>query len=447
VNNSLLTRFANEETMVAPDKMARFESCLRGAEAATESIEARLADGDQMALMDDFWPEPGDWRAAYRPYVVVDGILQIPVKGVLLNDFPWALGSWATGYDYIWRAFERGMGDLNVDGIALICDTPGGMVAGNFDLVDKMYAMRGTKPVAGFAHESAYSAGYSIISSADPGRVYVSRTGGVGSIGVVTTHVDQSKLMSDIGYAITFIHAGAHKVDGNPYEPLPASVKADIQERIDALYSIFVATVARNRGLDESAVRATEARCFMAPQALSNGLADHIGTLNDALADFSASLNPEQGDTTMADVTQADHEMAVTAARTEGETAGRAAAAPEIAAAVLQGGTDERARISAILESTEAATRPAAAKMLAFDTDKDPVSATAALGKLPEESASAPETSAAAPKGMFVAGMDGSPNPDLTDTAGGDDAEKNGESDIALARSFGMGGLRPAERQ
>ena len=432
MSNPLLARFANEPTLVAPDRLALFEACLRGAEVTLAQIESAT---EQPVMADDFWYDEGDWRAAYRPYVVKDGVLQIPIKGVLLNNFPWALGSWATGYDYIWRAFERGMGDLNVKGIALICDTPGGMVAGNFDLVDRMYALRGTKPVAGFAHESAYSAGYSIISVADPGQVHVSRTGGVGSIGVVTTHVDMSKLMSDIGYAVTFIFAGSHKVDGNPYEPLPDAVKADIQERIDALYAIFVSTVARNRGLDEEAVRATEARCFMAPQALSNGLADKIGTLDDSLAAFSASLIPDEGDTTMADPKQADHETALAAARTEGETAGLAAGIEQGRA---EGITAERSRISAILDSEEAKTRPAAARMLAFDTDKDAASASAALAKLPAEGvATETVTTAGAPAGMLAAAMDGSQNPELGE-AGQDDVS---DDPITLARSFGMAGV------
>lgn len=436
----LLSRFANEPCLVSHERAAQFESCLRAADDACLRLEAFEAN-EAPRMQDDFWPEPDSWLAAYRPYVVVDGVLQIPVKGVLLNDFAYALGTWATGYDYIWRAFKRGMEDENVKGIALICNTPGGMVAGNFDLVDKMYALRGTKPVAGFAAESAYSAGYSIISVADPGQIHVTRTGGVGSIGVVTTHVDMSKLMDDIGYGITFIFAGAHKVDGNPYEPLPDAVKADIQERIDALYSIFVALVARNRGLSEDAVRATEARCFMAPQALSNGLADTIGSLDDSLADFSASLIPQQGELPMAESTQAEtpNPVDTDAIRAEAETQGHAAGLVE---GTAQGATAERDRIAAILNSDVASKRPAAARMLAFDTDKDADSAIAALGKLPEEQSSSSQTSAGAPKGMFAAAMSGSDNPDLGENGEDDtDAQTDGRDAVALFRSIGLAGF------
>ncbi len=33
-------------------------------------------------MQDDYWPAPDTWLAQYRPYVVKNGILLIPVKGV-----------------------------------------------------------------------------------------------------------------------------------------------------------------------------------------------------------------------------------------------------------------------------------------------------------------------------------------------------------------------------
>ena len=242
--NPIMARFVATPSLVAPEMREWFESCLAAAAAhpRTSEMLTDLAESD-----DGFWPAPDDWRAAYRPYVVQDGILQIPVKGVLLHGFSFALGGWATGYVYIWRAFQRGIEDPNVRGIALICDSPGGHVAGNFDLVDRMYALRGTKKVWAFAHEGAYSAAYSIASVAD--TIWVSRTGGVGSIGVVAAHLDVSGAMEQAGMRVTFIFAGRHKVDGNAYEALPDEVRERLQSRIDELYGVFTATVSRNRGL------------------------------------------------------------------------------------------------------------------------------------------------------------------------------------------------------
>lgn len=285
MRNSFLARFVSAPAMLAPLMLDRFRACLDIASVEWSRFQER--DAQVPAQMEDgFWYAAGDWRAQFRPYVVKDGVLHIPVKGVLLNDFPFAFGAWATGYEYIWRAFQRGLEDGNVRAIALVEDSPGGEVAGNFDLVDRIFAARGQKPIRAFAAESAYSAAYSIASAAD--QITVTRTGGVGSIGVVTMHIDVSKALDDDGYKITFIHAGKHKVDGNAYEPLPDEVKARIQARIDGLYDLFVATVARNRGLEESAVRSTEALTYSASEALSVRLADNIGSLDDALAAFAA---------------------------------------------------------------------------------------------------------------------------------------------------------------
>lgn len=412
--NPFLARFADHApALVAQGQHGLFQNCLTQAAAQMADFERRDTMSERPVMHDDFWFPANDWRATFRPYVVKAGILYIPVKGVLLNDFGYSLGSWATGYTYIWKAFERGMADPEVKGIALVCHTPGGEVAGNFDLVDKMYAMKGTKPIYGFAHEAAYSAGYSLISVAD--TIWVSRTGGVGSIGVVTSHVNMATAMEKYGYEITFIFAGKHKVDGNPYEALPDDVKARIQTRIDALYDVFVSTVARNRPrLSEQEVRDTEALTFTAPEAVSNGLADKIGSLDDAVAAFAADLSSDEGEEQMSAqkdntaVDQAVHEAAVATARTEGEAAGRSA---------------ERSRIVAIIGGDVGKERPTAALAAALETDMTADQANAFLGKLPVEKSEAPaaavagteEPVAGTPGGgvgnRFDDAMQNSPNP------------------------------------
>lgn len=328
MTNPWLAQFANEPALVAPHLNDRFEACLNAlvGEDFSASIQAARAEGQG----DDFWTELGE-RATkwFRPYVVRDGLLLVPVKGVLLNSFPYQFGNWATGYEYIWKCVERGLADQNVRGIAFVIDSPGGMVAGNFDLVDRIYAGRAVKQMRAFASESAYSAAYSIASAAH--KVIVSRTGGVGSIGVVTSHIDASKMMDEIGWKITFIYAGKHKVDGNPYEALPDDVKARIQARVDELYGVFVDTVARNRNLDAAAVRATEALTYTATEAIEIKLADAVGSLDAALAEFAAEIdNPDEGDETMTTLTvasvKADHAAIAAALIAEGKEAGKAEA-------------------------------------------------------------------------------------------------------------------------
>lgn len=401
--SALLASLHLQQVLVRGESAALIEASLTKTEAFMSRVET-ASEQPKMLEGSDFWFSSDDWRARYRPYNVVDGVLQIPVKGVLLHDFPWQYGAWATGYEYIWQAFKRGQADGNVRGIALIEDTPGGMVAGCFDLVDRIYATENRKPLRSFAMESAYSAGYAIASVAD--SITVSRTGGVGSIGVVTMHVDVSKALDKMGLKITFIHFGKHKVDGNAYEPLPADVEKRIQARIDELGEVFVASVARNRGMDAQAIRDTEALCFTATEAVSNGLADQIGSLDDAVAAFAADLSLTEEDEQMAGQNESpavDQAAAITAARTEGHTAG-------VAEGTKAGATAERARINAIIASDEGKKRPKAALSLALKSDMSAEAAQAVLADLAEEKA---ETAAPQGQSQFEQAMNKDKNADL----------------------------------
>lgn len=436
--NPFLARFEDSPALVHPDKHRRFEASLiklNDYMDAQHQRELAASNGN-----DDFWFADNDWRSVLRPYVVVNGVLQIPVKGVLLHDFGYQYFDWATGYVYIEKAIERGMGDGNVKGIALVIDSPGGEVAGNFDLVDKIFAWRGTKPIRAYASESAYSAAYSIASAAD--SITVSRTGGVGSIGVVTAHVDVSKMMDDWGYKVTFIYAGAHKVDGNPYEALKPEVKERIQARIDELYSIFVQTVARNREMDEQAVRDTEALTFTASEATQNGLADNIGERDASIAAFAVELSLNDGDDQMANVnenkdnaatvTLADFEKGKAEAHAAGVVVGKAEGKAE---GLKEGASAAVTRINAILDSEEGKKRPKAALSAALKTSMTVEEATAFLADLAEEKASAPIKDEKDSKGKpnatrdaFSARMDADGNPDVGEP-GEEDAEATAKNE------------------
>lgn len=400
-DNHLLARLSNEELIVNPDRKDWFESCLTYIvkhEKSEDLMEDTIISSANMQE-DDFWPAPDDWRAVYRPYVVKGGVLQIPVFGVLLNRFSYQVGRYATGYVYLLRAMQRGLADPDVKGIAWIHDSPGGEVAGNFELCDKIFESRGVKPMRAFSAESMYSASYSIGSSAGP--IDVTKTGGVGSIGVVTAHVDYSKMMESAGIKVTFIFAGKHKVDGNPYEALAPAVKARIQKRIDRLYAVFTSTVARNRSMDESDVRATEAATYTAEDAIEVGLADRVGVFEESLEAFARSLEAEDdeanaGENSMKTFTQEQHDKAIADARAEE----RAAASTALAAATAEAATAAKTRITAITGSEVAQKRPVAAMAAAMDTDMTVEQATAFLAKLPEEkvAATAPAPAATDPK-------------------------------------------------
>jgi signal peptide peptidase SppA len=178
-----------------------------------------------------------------------------------------------------------------VRGVILDIDSPGGEVGGLFDLVERIEAIRsaGAKPLWAVANESALSAAYAIASAAD--RIYVTRTGEAGSIGVVAVHVDESGADAKAGLAWTFVFAGDQKVDANAHEPLSERARATIQADVDRLYSEFCALVAANRGLTVATVRSTNAAIYRGELAIRAGLADRLGALDLAVAEMAGELD------------------------------------------------------------------------------------------------------------------------------------------------------------
>lgn len=222
-------------------------------------------------------------------YDLVGTVAVIPVHGTLVQKTgslrPW---SGMTGYDGIRQAFLTALYDPQVEAIVLDVDSPGGEVAGCFDLVDTIYNARGTKPIWSILNESAYSAAYALASAAD--RIYVPRTGGVGSIGVICMHVDFSKALTEAGLVVTFITYGDRKADGHGEIPLTPEALDRFQSDIDLMGELFVDTVARNRGLSASKVRATQAATYLGKAGVSLGLADVVAAPDAAFRALLKSL-------------------------------------------------------------------------------------------------------------------------------------------------------------
>lgn len=423
-NNPLAARFASHTPMlIGAEKSDWLTQAMPKLSAEMSRIEEMTASKPiEYMAHDDFWPSAENWMSQFRPYKVSGGTLSIPVKGMLLNNFGFSLFDWATGYEYIVKAFERGMSDPEVQRIAMVVDSPGGEVAGCFDAVDRVFSMRGQKPIQAFVNESAYSAAYAWASVAD--KITMTRTAGVGSVGVVTSHMDASGAMEKMGYKITFMYSGSHKVDGNPYEGLSPAVQARIQKRIESMYNIFVSTTARNLGVPETVVRATEALTYGAEEAIDIGFAHEVKPFEEAMVAFSnTDLNgevdmPKPNEPQQAPAAATFTQTDIDAARAEGMSEGVKA---------------EQARIGGILACDAAANRPTMSLHLALKTQQTVDEASALLAVSPEEKK--PEAAAPASTGANFAAAMGEDNPNLGAGADGNLEPNSAEATLAEFRA------------
>ncbi|GHT99640.1 hypothetical protein FACS1894126_5920 [Alphaproteobacteria bacterium] len=215
---------------------------------------------------------PAEKEIAYNIY---NGIAVIPIHGLLTKNCQCDSHFFATtSYDKIHELVATALEDSKVDSILLDIDSPGGEVSGLFDLVDFIYESREAKPIYAFANDHAFSAAYAIASAAS--KIFVNRTSGVGSIGVIATHLDISEYDKKEGIKYTTIFAGDKKNDLSPHQPLSDDAIFDLQKEVDRLYGMFVAVVARNRSVSSAQVKATQAATYFGADSLSLGLADEV---------------------------------------------------------------------------------------------------------------------------------------------------------------------------
>lgn len=343
-----------------------------------------------------------------KPFAFADGIAIIPIHGTLINRFGGSYGS-VTGYNFVRGQTQAAASDADVKMIVYDVNSYGGEAAGCFECASDMrnIATKAGIPTLAVVDSNCYSAAYALASAAD--KISVIPSGGAGSIGVVAMHIDVSKALTDFGVKITFIHDGDHKIDGNPFEPLSAEVKADIQSSVNKSGTAFRSLVSNHRGISEKAVKDMQARIYRADEAKELGLIDAVATPSQAVQAFFAELSGSALSTT-------PMEQTMTTETKPGDKATQDATNDQaIAKAAADARTAEKARISGIQGCDEAKGRTKLASHLAMNTEMSVDDAKGILAAAPAEVVE--KTAEANP---FNTAMNASGNPEVgADVKGG----------------------------
>lgn len=224
-----------------------------------------------------------DTQPQNKPFAYSDGVAVIPIHGMLVNRLSWG-SSYVTGYNWISSQLQAAVDDPDVKGIIFDVNSPGGIAAGCGECANNIFESRSEKPSLAVVDSRAYSAAYYLGSAAS--KMVSTPSGGVGSIGVVAMHVDLSGALEQDGIKVSFIQAGAEKIDGNPFQKLSVRARASIQRDVDYNYGMFTDAVAKFRDMPSEDVRNTEAACYLPPEALDLGLIDGIESPIEAVDNF-----------------------------------------------------------------------------------------------------------------------------------------------------------------
>ena len=215
---------------------------------------------------------------------MIGSVAVLPVCGVILQkqDF-WSWFFGGTSVERLLASFRQYLNDPNVSTVVFDVDSPGGEVYGVVEAFEEILAARGQKKMIAVSNPFMASAAYWLCCAAD--EVVVMPSGQAGSVGCYVMHEDLSQMLERVGVDITFIQHGEHKTEGNAYEPLSDSARAEYQSSVDYYGGLFDRAVAkaRDKSVGEVLANFGQGRVLRAPDAKKVGMVDRIATLDQVL--------------------------------------------------------------------------------------------------------------------------------------------------------------------
>jgi len=89
---------------------------------------------------------------------------------------------------------------------------------------------------------------------------------------------NDSKMLEEMGIARSFISAGEQKIPFAADGSWKPEFIADLQNKVDTMYQSFCEHVSKYTGLTVDSIRSTQAKCFLADDALALGLVNSVMT-------------------------------------------------------------------------------------------------------------------------------------------------------------------------
>jgi capsid assembly protease len=241
--------------------------------------EARRAAGSQLAYSIDR-----------------DGVAHMSVSGVMMKPVSKTGG---TSTIMLRRALRMATADPEVRGVLIHGDSPGGTADGTAQLAEEVRKTNDAKPVHVYIDDVGASA--FLYATAHAERITALSSGWVGSVGSIMVVTDQSAQAEEMGLkVIPLVSAfeGEPAVDKARFRAGTEVTEEDIafaQRIVQASGDQFYEVMRKGRGLSRPQMNAiASGAAYPAPEAVSKGLADAVGTSEDAHRGLLGSIKARE---------------------------------------------------------------------------------------------------------------------------------------------------------
>lgn len=224
------------------------------------------------------------FREPPEPKVAHNSILVLELNGIILKN------------DRLLDDLGKYAKKKEIRAIVIKINSPGGLVGPSEAIYQELKRVREKykKPVIASCSALAASGGYYVAVAAD--KIFTNAGSMLGSIGVIMEFANLEKLYDWAKIKRYAITSGKFKDSGSEYREMTPEESELFQNLVSDVHDQFVKAIAEGRHLDVKTVASlADGRVFTGRQAVELGLADQIGTFQDAI-DEAAKLAEIKGE-------------------------------------------------------------------------------------------------------------------------------------------------------
>lgn len=245
-----------------------------------------------LKLYSDYDDEDEDKFGSYAYMVqdLADGVIGVHINGSLVTQNRyWNRYIGQVSYEEIINAMSVAA-QHNPSDIIMMVKSPGGAAQGISEASDhiEMVKKSGIR-VSTHTGSVMASGGYWLGSNGSP--VVASRMAEVGSVGVISVHMEYTEMLKKMGISPTVMRTSEYKALGTPYEKFDDKAKGEHMRRMEGMHDLFLEHIAEQRGMAKASVSANIAtgQVFLGQEALKIGAIDRVGTLEELVQQLSES--------------------------------------------------------------------------------------------------------------------------------------------------------------
>lgn len=225
-------------------------------------------------------------------------IAHIPLHGILTTTSGGYADLFDMGYtvssESVVERITEADADDSIHALLIDIDSPGGTPVAGDEIAEALHNAH--KPTIALVRDMGASAAYWAAAGAD--YIIASPVSDVGSIGVTMSYTEIAGEREEEGARWISLSSGTFKDAGNPERALTQEEEEYFQGQVDAVHEYMIDRIATLRPTltKEAYAKLADGKAYLGMHALTNGLIDAVGGMQEAIAHLAESLGTTPSD-------------------------------------------------------------------------------------------------------------------------------------------------------